>query len=43
MFELPIISRHARDLVGRQFDPRGPADERRVRPRRARRKGPRSV
>jgi hypothetical protein len=43
MFELPIISTHARDLVGRQFEPRVPADERRVRPRRGRRKGPRSA
>ena len=43
MFELPIISKHARDLVGRQFEPRVPADERRVRPRRGRRKGPRSA
>ena len=43
MFELPIISQHARNLVGRQFDPRVPADERHVRPRRGRRKGPRSA
>jgi hypothetical protein len=44
MFELPIVSRHARDLVGAQFAPtedrRGPATKRRVR---GARKGPRSA
>ena len=37
MFDLPIVSKQARDLVGAQFDPqrkgaRGPAGARRVRP-----------
>ena len=45
MYELTIISRQARDLVGAQFDltrdGRGPADARRVRP--ARRKRPRAA
>jgi hypothetical protein len=44
MFELPIVSRQARDLVEAQFAPsvdrRGPASKRRVR---AGRKGPRSA
>lgn len=38
MFELPILSRQARDLVGEQFgsrrEDRGPATKRRVRPAR---------
>lgn len=38
MFELPIVSRQARDLVGAQFGSRrgdrGPATRRRVRPAR---------
>jgi hypothetical protein len=39
MFDLPIISKQARDLVGAQFDAqhkdaRGPAGARKVRPRR---------
>jgi hypothetical protein len=39
MFDIPIISRQARDLVGAQFDPqrkgaRGPAGARKVRPQR---------
>jgi hypothetical protein len=45
MFELPIVSRQARDLVEDQFgsrrDERGPAIKRRVRP--ARRKPERSA
>ena len=45
MFELPILSRQARDLVEDQFgsrrDERGPATRRRVRP--ARRKPERSA
>ena len=45
MFELPIVSRQARDLVGDQFgsrrDERGPVTKRRVRP--ARRKADRSA
>jgi hypothetical protein len=48
MFELPIVSRHARDLVEDQFgagrderDERGPAPKRRVRP--AKRRTPRSA
>ena len=37
MFDLPIVSKQARDLVDAQFDPprkggRGPAGARRVRP-----------
>jgi hypothetical protein len=37
MFDLPIVSKQARDLVDNQFDPqrkgaRGPAGARRVRP-----------
>jgi hypothetical protein len=44
MFDLPIVSRQARDLVEAQFAPaedrRGPATKRRVR---AARKRPRSV
>jgi len=41
MYELTIISRQARDLVGAQFGadraPRAPAEKRHVRPRRRRR------